>query len=410
VRAVSAEALSGRLSARLTGQSNDLDRGVREAGGNPAQSRYGYQPSRHVVGAGSPVAGPAVVLEPSRERAGTPVRDVHPTPSPQPRKGRLIPAGLLAFLAAAVLVACSAAATPTPVPTPTASPMPTSTATASPTPEFPLTLSDDEGTRVTLAAEPQRIVSLSPANTETVFALGAGDRLVGGTDYDDYPAQAAALPHVATFKGVVLEQMVSLHPDLVLAAGNGFTPPADIARIRSLGVPVLVLYAADVPAVLHDIQLIGDAVGAGPEARTMTAAMQARLDAISGVTSKLDHPRTFYELGADPQIFGPADGNFTADMIVLAGGEPITTGSTTDFAISLERLVTADPEVIVLGDANYGTTPAEVAGRPGWAGMTAVKTGAVRPVDDIIVTRPGPRLADGLAALALAIHPHLVLP
>ena len=88
-------------------------------------------------------------------------------------------------------------------------------------PRFPVTLTDDEGTSVALSSEPQRIVSLSPANTETVFALGAGDRLVGGTDYDDYPPAAAALPHVATYQGVLLEQLVTLHPDLVLALGNG---------------------------------------------------------------------------------------------------------------------------------------------------------------------------------------------
>ena len=94
-------------------------------------------------------------------------------------------------------------------------------------------------------------------------------------------------------------------------------------------------------------------------------------------------------------------------MVTLAGGEPITTGSTTAFSLSLEAPGDADPEVIVLGDANYGMTPEQVAARPGWEVMTAVKTGAIRPVDDTIVTRPGPRLADGLAALALAIHPDL---
>ncbi len=308
------------------------------------------------------------------------------------------------------LAACTATAAPTPTPTPTPAPSPTLTATPAPA-EFPATLVDDEGTSVTIPAEPQRIVSLSPANTETVFALGAGDRLVGGTDADDFPAEAAALPDVATYQGVLVEQLVSLEPDLVLAAGNGFNPPADIARIRGLGIPVVVLYAEDMPQVLADIELIGAAVGEGQAAETMTAAMEARMTAIStAATATGTRPRTFYELGDQPDIYGPADGSFIADMVTLAGGEAITTGSTTAWSISLERLVTADPEVIVLGDANYGATPEAVAARPGWAGMTAVKTGAVRPVDDIVITRPGPRLADGLAALALAIHPDLVLP
>ncbi len=310
-----------------------------------------------------------------------------------------------------MLAACSAGGTPTPGPTPTPTAVPSATASPTPAPAFPTTLIDDEGTSVTLAAEPQRIASLSPANTETVFALGAGDRLVGGTDYDDYPPQAAKLPHVATYQGVLMEQLVTLRPDLVLALGNGGKTPPDVLKIRALGIPVLVLYAVDVPGVLHDIELIGDAVGKGAEARTMTAAMQARIDAVSEAAAYLDHPRTFYELGADPEIYGPADASFLADMVKLAGGDPITTGSTTAYAISLERLVTADPQVIVLATGpGYGDTPAQVAARPGWGGMTAVKSGALRPVDDIIVTRPGPRLADGLIALALVIPPEFVMP
>jgi iron complex transport system substrate-binding protein len=285
-----------------------------------------------------------------------------------------------------------------------------SAATSEPAAAFPVTLLDDEGTAITIRAEPQRIVSLSPANTETVYALGAGDRLVGGTDFDDYPAEAADLPDVANYQGVLMEQLVAADPDLVLAAGNNFNPPADIARIRELGIPVVVLYPEDVPGVMSDIQLIGQAIGEDTAAEAMTTAMASRIDAISAATAAVPQPRTFYELGAEPELYGPTDDSFLADMVTLAGGEPITTGSTTAFSLSLERLVTEDPEVIVLGDANYGTTPEQVAARPGWDVMTAVKTGAIRPVDDIIVSRPGPRLADGLAALALAIHPDLELP
>jgi iron complex transport system substrate-binding protein len=161
---------------------------------------------------------------------------------------------------------------------------------------------------------------------------------------------------------------------------------------------------------MADIELIGQAIGEADAAEAMTTVMATRIDAISAATAAVPQPRTFYELGAEPELYGPADDSFVADMVTLAGGEPITTGSTTAFSLSLERLVTEDPEVIVLGDANYGTTPEQVLARPGWDVMTAVSSGAIRPVDDIIVTRPGPRLAEGLEALALAIHPDLELP
>jgi iron complex transport system substrate-binding protein len=94
----------------------------------------------------------------------------------------------------------------------------------------------------------------------------------------------------------------------------------------------------------------------------------------------------------------------------MAGGDPITTGSPTVFSIPLEKLVVADPQLILLGDAAYGTTPAQVAARPGWSVMTAVKTGAIRAVDDTLVSRPGPRIVEALRALALAIDPTLTLP
>ena len=275
---------------------------------------------------------------------------------------------------------------------------------------FPVTVVDDEGTQVTLEAPPERIISLSPANTEIVFALGAGDRLVGGTSFDDYPADAVDLPDVATYQGVVTEQVVGLEPDLVLAAGNYFTPPDDVARLRELGYPVIVVYAPDVPAVLADIELIGTAIGATDEAAAMTAEMSAQLDAVAAAAAATGStPRTFYQIGSEPEIYAPAPDSFVADMVVLAGGEPITTSDPAVFSIPLEELVVADPEVIVVGDANYGVCPADVAARPGWGDMTAVVNGDIRPVDDVPVTRPGPRLSQGLASLARAIHPELEL-
>jgi iron complex transport system substrate-binding protein len=329
------------------------------------------------------------------------------TPSPTARRGSSLPAELLAAVLALALAACTPGSSASPSSAP---PSDAGAASPSAAAAFPVTLIDDEGTAVTIRSRPTRIASLSPANTETVYALGGGDRLVGGTDFDDYPPEAAALPDVATFQGVNMEQLVAADPDVVLAAGNDLNPPADIARIRELGIPVLVLYPEDVPGVLHDIELIGRAIGEGEAATAMTADMQARIDAISAATAAVPQPRVFYELGAEPELYGPADESFVADMVTLAGGEPITTGSTTAFSLSLERLVDEDPEVIVLGDANYGTTVEQVLARPGWDVMAAVRTGDIRPVDDIIVTRPGPRLAEGLAALALAIHPDLELP
>jgi iron complex transport system substrate-binding protein len=320
----------------------------------------------------------------------TPSRSIRPAPALRARGSRLaLGIGALLVAAAACLPAVALAA---------------DAAT------FPRTVVDDGGTEVVIEALPERVVSLSPANTETVFTLGAGDRLVGGTDFDDYPAEAPALPDVATFSGVIFEQLVALEPDLVLAAGNGFNPPDDIARLRELGLPVVVLYAESVDQVLADIELIGQAIGEGEAADALTADMASRLDEVAAAAAATGTtPRTFYQIGSEPELFAPAPESFVADMVELAGGIPITTSSPTDFAIPVETLITADPEVIIVGDAAYGVCPADVMARPGWSGITAVKEGAVRPVDDIPVTRPGPRLAEGLAILASAIHPEIEL-
>ncbi len=269
---------------------------------------------------------------------------------------------------------------------------------------------DDTGTAVRIPTLPERVISLSPANTEIVYALGAGDRLVGGTDFDDYPPEAVALPDVASYTGVRMEQVVQLRPELVLAGGNGLTPDADIARMRELGYPVVVVYARTVDGVLDDIRLIGDALGgdAIAQADAVTAGMSAGLDRVADLAAGTGTtPRTFYELGDQPELFGPAPNSFIADLVTLAGGDPITTSDPAVFSIPVEQLIVADPEVILLGDAAYDVCPDAVAARPGWAGMTAARTGAIRPVNDIVITRPGPRLAQGLASLARAIHPEL---
>lgn len=342
-------------------------------------------------------------------------------PRPRPGEGFRVPVAggrpfVAALVAAALLLAGCAAATATPVSIPPEAtgeigPADSGAVQESPalepTATFPLSLTDDQGTQVDLPAQPQRIVSLTPAVTEILFAIGAGDRTVGKVeDIAKYPPAADPVPIVATYQGVDVERIVSLGADLVIADANGLTPQTAIDQLRRANVPVLAIYAGDVQGVLDDIELVGDAVGEGPAARDLTASMQAGLDQVAAATQGLETPRTFYEIDATKEIYGPQKDSFIEGMIGLAGGTPITADAGAP-DIPLEKLVAADPEVIVLGDAAYGTTPAIVAKRPGWGTMTAVKTGAIRPADDVLITRPGPRLVDGLISLAIAIHPEL---
>jgi iron complex transport system substrate-binding protein len=337
------------------------------------------------------------------------------------RPSRSIPA-LAALLLAIVLAACSAApaATPTlspvtPFPStaavPTVEPTPAPTEAPTPAPLFPVELTDDEGGTTTIQAEPAKIVSLTPAATEILFELGAGGRLVGKVeDFTPFPEAAAAVPDVARFGSVDVEKIVSLGTDLVIAGGNNFNPPEAIKQLRDLGVPVIVVFAPDIAGALEDIELIGRAVGNPDGAAEINATITAAMDEVKAATAGLAPVRTFYELDASSGFFGPAPDYFGTEMIRIAGGDPLTSGTPGVYQIEAEQILSFDPEVILLGDAAYGVTPEQVAARPGWDTLSAVKNGAVRPIDDVIVTRPGPRLAAGIRALALAINPGLVLP
>ncbi len=344
----------------------------------------------------------ATLLRPRARRAGP------------PRRPRL-PAGLLIPILA-LLAACGpSAVVPTPPPGATSSTAPALTATpltptpaATPAPSFPLSVVDDEGTSISIPSEPQRIVSLTPAATETLFAIGAGDRVVAKVeDIAPFPPEADGLPVVATFQGVDVEQIVALEADLVVAGGNFFTPPDKVAQLRSLGIPVIVLYATTVDGALAGIRLVGQAAGSSAAADRLTDAIATEISQLGAATAALDHPKTFYEIDATSKIYTvPADSLY-AEMLVLAGADPITTDSS--YEISLEELVAADPAVILLGDDADYTTAADVAARPGWAGIAAVRNGNVIPIPDyVLVTRPGPRLADGLRALIEALHPEVL--
>jgi iron complex transport system substrate-binding protein len=273
---------------------------------------------------------------------------------------------------------------------------------------YPQTLTDDADREVELAAEPERIVSLAPSNTEIVCALDACDRLVGVTDFDDYPAEVADVDDVVIGAVVDVELVVAAEPDLILAAGNELTSSAVITELADLGYPVIVLYPETLHEVTHNIELIGRAINAIEEADAVVDDMEARIEAVEEAVADAPTPRTFYEVGLfEGAIYTAGEDSFLADLLTTAGADPIV-GDPLTTAIALEDLVVADPELILLGDAAYdpSITPESVAARPGWGEMTAVSSGAIQVVEeDPVITRPGPRIVDGLEALARAVHP-----
>jgi len=329
----------------------------------------------------------------------------HVPASRRPRAA--VPALLLVVL---LLAGCAAAGPSSPSLAPVATPNPTVAPTATP-PAFPVTVTDDEGTAVAISAAPTKIVSLTPAATEIVYAIGAGPKVVAKVeDLANYPPEAAAVPVVATFKGVDVEKIVSLGADLVISGGANFGQGDAVEQLRRAKVPVLVVGPTTTSGVLADIRFIGQATGESATANQVADSMGSAFTAIRTATAGLAHPKVFYEIDATGAIYTAAKGSFLEELLDIAGADPITTGSAAAYDISLESLVTANPDLILLGDAAYGVTAAQVKARPGWGSIKAVQSGAIQAVDDVVITRPGPRLVDGLLALLKAIHPDLAVP
>ena len=279
---------------------------------------------------------------------------------------------------------------------------------------FPAELTDDADRTITIEAEPERIVSLAPSNTEIVCALDACDRLVGVTDFDDYPPEVADVTDVVIQTQVDVELVVDAEPDLVLAAGNELTPSPVIQQLEELGLTVLVLYPESLDEVYDDIQLVATALDATDAADALVGDMEERVAAVEEAVADADRPLTLYEVFySEGTTYTAGEDSFLASLIDIAGAEPVTGDATG--VIDAESLVEADPELILLGSASYDPSLADpgaaletVAARPGWGDLAAVQSGDVVPyLEDIVTTRPGPRIVDGLEALARAIHPDL---
>ena len=278
-------------------------------------------------------------------------------------------------------------------------PAPTATPVAS------ITVVDDVGNTVTLNTEPQRIISLAPANTEILYALGLGDRVVGVTEYCNYPPEAAEKPKVGGFSDVDLEQVVGLEPDLVLA--TSLHTSEVVPALQERGVPVFVADPQTVLGVLETIRTIGHITGKDQAAGALTSHMQEGISAVQETIKDAPRPRVFWELG--PELYTAGPGSFLNDLIVMAGGENVAADAESPWPqLSLEAIVLKDPAIVVLADHNYGETAETVTQRSGWWNITAVREGRiVELTDDDIFSRPGPRIVEGLEFLAQAFHPDL---
>lgn len=268
-------------------------------------------------------------------------------------------------------------------------------------PPYPLILTDDLGRRVTLPAPPTRIVSLAPSVTELLFALGLGERVVGVTRWCDYPAAAKALPKVGDLT-LSEELIAALRPDLIV--GDVSLERPFLERLDRLGWPVLAVGPRRVADVASVLELLGRAAGE-PEAGAREAARyRARLETLARegeANARRPGGRVRVFLLLDPdQLYTAGPGTFLDELVRLAGGRNVAEQAKSPWPLfSEEALLLADPQVVVATSPSAGFT-----GRPRWQGISAVRAGKVYQVDPDLLSRPGPRLLDGLAFLITAVR------
>jgi iron complex transport system substrate-binding protein len=313
-----------------------------------------------------------------------------------PRIARLLRRTLATLVVAAAialpLAGCARQLPTTPVPTPT------TPKSAGPV----VTITDDASRTVTIEGVPQRIVSLAPANTEIVYSLGIIDRLVGVTTWDDYPAQVERIAKVGDFTTPNIEAIAAAKPDLILVTGG---VQADVlAKLEDVGAKVVVVDPQTLEGVYSAIGMVAKVTGTTEKGDVVVAGMKKDLATITSRLAGLKPVKAFIEIGWNP-LFTAGPGTLLDDMLVKAGGKNVVT-ETGYVGYSVEQLLSDQPKVY-LGTFSSIGDPGAFAKRPGYSALSAFKAGRVYPVDDNVVSRPGPRIVEGVREIAFALHPDL---
>ena len=276
---------------------------------------------------------------------------------------------------------------------------------------YPIEIVDQLGRTVKLDRTPQRIISLAPSTTEILFALGLADKLVGVTEYCDYPEAAKDKPKIGGYKTVDIERVVEIQPDLILA--TGYHEAEVIPKLEKLGLTVLTLDPRSLDETLEAITLAGKCTGKEDEAYQLVTEMEKRVNAITEKTSGLSasaRPRVFYIVYRDPLMTVGSD-TLTHELIVKAGGINIAQDLTGDYpTIGLEAVIAANPQVIVAsyGHGSVEDLPLQFAlTEPRLSDVDARVNNQVYGIDTNLGSRPGLRIVEGLELLAKMIHPEI---
>jgi iron complex transport system substrate-binding protein len=268
----------------------------------------------------------------------------------------------------------------------------------------PVELRDDLQRIVTLPGPAQRVVSLAPSITESLFAVGAGDRVAGVTDYCNHPESARTKPRVGGMLSPNLEAIAALNPDLILLSMEG-NQREDFGALTRLGVPVFVTNPRDLKGIAKSLRDIGALTGRTEQADQAAGELLRRSDSLAGAVESLPRVRTLLVVSVQPLVV-VGKGTFLQELLERAGAENLAeTAPTTYPAYSREAVVAGDPEALLFLTDVLPPSADLTALFPEWSGLGCVRNGRIHRLDPDILSRPGPRAAEALRLLVTALHP-----
>jgi iron complex transport system substrate-binding protein len=266
--------------------------------------------------------------------------------------------------------------------------------------QYPITISDSDGNELTIESEPMKIISMAPNITEMIYKLGVESKLIGRTNYCDYPEAVSSIETVGSLREPDIEKIISLEPDIVIASTH-FSDDSE-KQLTDLGVKVIVLYEEqDVEGIYSIIKTLGTICNSNVKATEAANEMKESVEATKAAVTNLEAPSVYYVVSFGEYGDYTAGGDtFVGQLITLAGGNNIAQ-EVSGWSYTLESLLEADPDIIIIAeDMKDSFVVAE-----NYKDLTAVKNNQVYTIDKNTIERQGYRNAEGLRSLAEIIHP-----
>lgn len=269
---------------------------------------------------------------------------------------------------------------------------------------YPITVTDSLGRKVEIKKQPKELGSMAPSITETIFAVGAGNRVAGVTTVDDYPKEVKNIEKIGDFGKTNAEKVASLGIEVLLLSFDSTTKEQATDLEKKTGAKVVVINPTSVDGAIQSIGLVGKVVGEPEKAQVVEERLQSELKQVTSAVEGEPKPTVFYELSYDP-LFTVGPGSFVADAIRLAGGKNTAADAGQAYPqYPVEKLLKADPQYYLAGRSS-GVTVKDIVSRKPYSSLQAVKKDRVFVINDDLVNRPGPRIVEGVREIAEILHP-----